>query len=361
MPQLLTDLVKPGVTLSEQVVTSLGGVLFEKGTRIQQREIEILKAFLIERISIEEEVEDHAVSVIDKGKAEQVKIQKAEEPDKRFDLKVSKAADYLEKITNWVGGGMPIPVMDLRETVQPLVQAVNAKPDVLFSIQKIKELDKYTYEHSIFVGILSVAIARWMKIPEQEYMQISLAGTLHNIGVCRIEPSILHKPGKLNYDEFEEVKKHTSYGYQIIKGTAGLSEGVALAALQHHEREDGSGYPQRVKGNQIHLYAKIVAIADVYHAMCTERGYRKALSPYRVIEQLREYSFGKLDPVIVRTFISGIMQLSAGKIVRLNDGRVGKIIFVDPQNPTRPMIDINGQIVNLVTSPSSFIEDVISV
>ncbi|OUQ85000.1 c-di-GMP phosphodiesterase, partial [Brevibacillus brevis] len=128
----------------------------------------------------------------------------------------------------------------------------------------------------------------------------------------------------------------------------GLSEGVALAALQHHEREDGSGYPLGLPGSKLHLYSKIVAVADVYHAMSSDRVHQKALSPYQVVEQLVQDSFGKLDPTIVRSFVEGITQFAVGTLVELSDGTIGKIVFTDRNHPTRPMVETGGKIVNLV-------------
>lgn len=247
-----------------------------------------------------------------------------------------------------VQGGQNIPVMEVREVVTPLLQQVQDQPEFLLSLHRISRVDSYAYEHSIAVGLISYMIGRWIKVPEKEWMQVALAGTLLDIGKTRIDRRILQKPGKLTPEEFEEMKKHTVYGYQLIKASPGLSEGVALAALQHHEREDGSGYPLGLPGAKLHLYSKIVAVADVYHAMCSNRIYQKGKSSYVVAEQLLQDSFGKLDPHIVHTFVKRITDFAAGTLVELSDGTIGKVIFTDSNQPTRPMIEANGRIINLV-------------
>ncbi len=261
-----------------------------------------------------------------------------------------KAVSTLKNLMIRVQGGNNIPVMEVREVVTPIITEFQQQPQVLLSLRRFARMDSYTYEHAIAVGIISYMIAKWIKVPEKEWMQVALAGTLLDIGKTKIDRRILQKPGKLTDDEFEEIKKHTVYGYQIIKASHGLSEGVALAALQHHEREDGSGYPLGLPGSKLHLYSKIVAVADVYHAMCSDRIYQKALSPYEVVEQLVQDSFGKLDPTIVRTFVDGITQFAVGTIVELSDGTIGKIVFTDRNHPTRPMVEAKGRIVNLVES-----------
>jgi len=158
--------------------------------------------------------------------------------------------------------------------------------------------------------------------------------------------------------ELHEVRQHTVYGFRLLEGGTALNQGVWLAALQHHERIDGSGYPMKVTGDKIHPFAKIVAIADMYHAMTSNRNYKKAESPYLVLEELQAESFGKLDPLYVKTFIERATQFHIGVFVRLNDGRIGEIVFSDRSNPTRPMISIHGTIVNLVQERHLYIREV---
>lgn len=339
-----------GAKLAEDVHTSLGGLLFQKGTLLYEREMELLDAFLVKDVTLED---DSAKSDKKEERSENKEENNAKGTSQsalgkqEFEQKFDKAVSSVKKLLHRVQGGENIPVMELREVVTPLLQKVQEEPNILLALSKISKVDSYIYEHSIGVGMLAYVIAKWMKVPEKEWMQISLAGTLLDIGKTKIDRKVLVKPGKLTPEEFEEMKRHTLYGYQIIKASPGLNEGVALAALQHHEREDGSGYPMGLKGNQLHLYSKIIAIADVYHAMCSQRVYQKASSPYVVVEQLMQDSYGKLDPKIVHTFVEGITQFSSGTLVELSDGSIAKIIFTDRNNPTRPMVETNGKIINL--------------
>jgi HD-GYP domain-containing protein (c-di-GMP phosphodiesterase class II) len=349
MPIVDVKQIRAGAKLAEEVYTSLGGLLFAKGTILHEREKEILEAFLISRVEIEENEDNVRLEAERKEqpKAGAVSQKPSQGNKPSFHQSFDQAVAALRKLFIQVESGSSIPVMQIREVISPFILQFQDQPHVLLPLSRTTNVDRYPYEHAVAVGVISYMIAKWMKVPEKEWMQIALAGTLLDVGKARIDHRILSKPGKLSADEFEEMKRHTLYGYQIIKAAHGLNEGVALAALQHHEREDGSGYPMGLPGSKLHLYSKITAVADVYHAMCSDRVYQKAASPYIVAEQLVHDSFGKLDPIVVHTFVKGITQLAVGTLVELSDGKLGKIVFTDSKNPTRPMVETGGKIVNL--------------
>jgi HD-GYP domain-containing protein (c-di-GMP phosphodiesterase class II) len=218
----------------------------------------------------------------------------------------------------------------------------------------------YNYHNAVLSALTSYKIAQWCGYPQKDWMQAAFAGLLHDIGNIKVDEALLQKPTPLTGEEVEEVRRHTTYGYQLLRNVTAINEGVRLAALQHHEKIDGSGYPLKLDGSQIHFYAKIVAVADIFHAMTLEKAYRRAQSPYLVLEQILTESFGKLDPVIVQTFIQKTTDLYNGTRIRLSDGRHGEIIFTDRSNPTRPMVQVEGKIVNLVQERDLYIEEIIA-
>ncbi|GAA4724589.1 HD-GYP domain-containing protein [Brevibacillus fulvus] len=360
MPIVSAKNVKVGVKLLEDVYTSLGGMLFAKGTVIGEREKEILKAFLIDQVAVEEQLEK-----ADEGQesspasSEQKGERIVSVPKESFSQLYEKSASSFKQIMLNIRAGQPIPVMQVREAIHPLLQYVQVQPDLLSTLRRLAGLTSYTYEHAIATGVISYMIARWLNVPENEWMQVALAGTLSDVGLLKIDQRILLKTGRLTQEEFEEIKKHTIYGYQLIKAAPGLNQGVAKAALEHHERQDGSGYPIGLSGNQIHLYSKIVAVADTFHAMTSDRVFQSGMSPYLVIEHLLRDSFGKLDPTVVRTFVNGLTQLAVGTVVELNDGQLAKIVFVEQTNPTRPMLEIGGTIINLRNRSDLFIVKIV--
>lgn len=357
--------LKAGHRIGEDVLTPLGSVLFHKGTVITTRELEILEAFLISSVTIDnvENAPKETGASSDKDKAQQEKkpsseVAKSDKASTPFHIEYEKMIDLIRNVfaTQVTAQGMPI--MDLRTQLEKLLQHIHEYKVLSFMPRSFMERD-YLLHNSICCALTSYLIGQWTALPQKDWMQIALAGLLHDIGNNRIDRSILSKPNTLSSDEKEEMKRHTVYGYQLLKGIAALNEGVKLTALQHHEKIDGSGYPLGIDTTQIHPYAKIVAVADIFHAMTLNKTYRKGISPYLVLDQLEAEAYGKLDPYYVRVFIEKAVQFSNGTIVKLNDDRMGEIIFTDKSNPTRPWVSINGSIVNLTQERQFHIKEII--
>ncbi|MBP1994589.1 HD-GYP domain-containing protein [Paenibacillus eucommiae] len=354
MPMIAVSQLKDGERLSDNVLTKLGSTLFYKGIVVSEREIEILKAFLIQAVPIESREGQEAEENWEESKAKEEAI--VIHP---FYEEYNKMLQLLKRVFNLASGGQSLPILDIRTNLEALLQHIDFYKVLTFSPKHALIAD-YFYHKSIMVSLSSYSLARWYGLPQKDLMQIALAGLLHDIGNVKVDADILNKNKKLTEREMEEVKKHTITGYSILKNVPALNEGAKLCALQHHEREDGSGYPLSVKGDKIHSYAKIVAIADIYHAMTNDRIYKLAMSPYLVLEQLFTESFGKVDPALVQVFISKSTQFDQGTLVKLSDNRVGEIVFSDRANPTRPWVNVNGTIVNLSMERALFIKDVIS-
>lgn len=228
----------------------------------------------------------------------------------------------------------------------PMIDSIHEEKDVVSLLLSLNSQDDYTLQHSVQVGMLSYYIAKWMNKSEKEALVIGKAGYLHDIGKSRIHPDILNKPDKLTKDEFEEVQKHTIYGYDIIRKSI-KDDTLALVALQHHERMDGSGYPLRKFGTDIHSYSRIVAVADVYSAMISSRVYQQRRDMLHVLKELHRMSFGELDPKITQVFIRNMIPNFIGKKVSLSDGREGTIIMTNPTDFFRPLINIDNQFLDL--------------
>ncbi|WP_248929337.1 HD-GYP domain-containing protein [Paenibacillus hamazuiensis] len=343
--------LKTGEKIIENVQTKLGSVLFQKGKIVTERDIEILRAFLIPSVVIESK----SAEVSEAAEAP------PEEPVSTvlpFYLQYDKMFGLLKKVFNLANANQSLPILEIRTAMESLIQTIDHYNILTFSPRNNTVRD-FVYHKSIMVSLTSYMLGKWHGLPQKDLMPVALGGLLHDIGNSKIDDAILYKPGKLTEQELEEVKRHTVIGYNILKSLPAVNEGVKLCAVQHHEREDGSGYPLGVKGDKIHLYAKIVAIADMFHAMTTHRAHKKAESPYLVLEELFQEAFGKLDPVLVQTFINKVTQFHNGTLVKLSDNRIGEIVFSDRANPTRPWVNINGTIVNLTVERNLFIKDVI--
>ncbi|MFD0961744.1 HD-GYP domain-containing protein [Paenibacillus chungangensis] len=350
MSTVMVAQLKLGDKIGEDVLTPLGGVLFRKGKVITARDLDILQAFLVTSVTVESSFSEMQAEEAAEGAVNMA----APSP---LHQEYMAMVEVLRKVFNTYVTGQGLPVMDIRSQMDKLLQHIKSYNVLTFNPGTFQERD-YLLHNSVASSLTSYLIAQWVGLPQKDWMQVALAGLMKDIGNVRIDRSILNKPSNLTEVELEEMKRHTVHGYQLLKNVAALNEGVKLAALQHHEKIDGSGYPLGIDASKIHTYAKIVSIADIFHAMTLNRAYRRAESPYLVLEQVQREAFGKLDPYYVRTFIERITQFHNGTVVRLSDDRIGEIVFSDINHPTRPWVSINGQIVNLITERQLHIKEV---
>lgn len=272
---------------------------------------------------------------------------------------IDEAVEETSRIFKEIRRNRKIPLAELRKDVIPLIQNVSENTNVLQLFVALQAKDDYTYRHNIAVGALANLIGKWMNLARQELMQLTTAALLHDVGKMLISETILNKPGKLTDEEYAIMKKHTIYGYEILNDTVGISHRQALVALQHHERMNGSGYPIGIKGDNIDLFSRIVAVADIFHAMTSNRVYRTHSPFYEVLTEMEEEMFGELDPEITLVFIEKTMNYLIGCSVLLTDGRIGTIIMVPKNKPTRPLIKVGEQFIDLTKESQIHIERII--
>ncbi|SDF35529.1 HD-GYP domain, c-di-GMP phosphodiesterase class II (or its inactivated variant) [Fontibacillus panacisegetis] len=232
------------------------------------------------------------------------------------------------------------------KVLEPIVNQLVGQKDVISLLLVLNDKDNYTYNHSMQVGMLSYYIATWLGYPKDEAYIIGKAGYLIDIGKSKVPQEILTKPGKLTPEEFEQVKRHTEYGHDIILKSTG-DELLALIALQHHEREDGSGYPHGLSEKEIHPYAKITAVADVYTAMTSNRVYQSKQEFLTVLRELNSLSFGKLSAEPTQLLIKHLLPNFIGKKVTLSNGESGSIVMTNQTDFFRPLVQTNSKFIDL--------------
>jgi HD-GYP domain-containing protein (c-di-GMP phosphodiesterase class II) len=252
-----------------------------------------------------------------------------------------------------------VPIDEVESELVPLIQKLADSPGLFPLLLELQELDEYTYRHNVAVGIISTLIGKWLGCDEQTLGLLSLSASLHDIGKIKIPADILQKKGKLTAEEYALMKQHTTYGYDLILRSCSSALLFAKVALQHHEREDGSGYPSGLKGHQIDPLSKIVAVADVFHAMTSQRSYKEATPFYLVLKQMMDNAVGCFDPLIVTTFMQKLMESLVGSAVSLSDGRQGIIVMVDKTEPAKPLIRIGTRFVNLKMRQELHIESIL--
>jgi len=238
----------------------------------------------------------------------------------------------------------------IRRRVLPTIRKLTETCTLYHVLSALQEKDDYTHKHSIAVAVLSSLIGKWLRIGKDELELLSGAALLHDVGKAQLPAELLTKTGKLSPEEFELIKKHTVLGYEFIRNVPGFSETHAIAALQHHERMDGSGYPHGLTG-ETHRFSRIVAVADVFHAMLSHRPYKRAQPFYKVVKEMSKGAFGQFDPLIVDLFTRKAMEALIGNEVLLSDGRRARIVRVNANDPANPLVMRGERFIDLARSP----------
>lgn len=231
-------------------------------------------------------------------------------------------------------------VEEISETTQKLINSLSSNKDILVNIADIKMYDDYTYHHSLSVAIMSIAIGLELGFNNFMLNELGTAGLMHDIGKVSIPVEIITKPGRLTPEEFEIVKMHPVYAAQHLKERNIVSDNIYKGIIQHHEKIDGTGYPYHLKGKEIHPYARILAVADVYDALTSNRPYRTPNPPNEAIEYIMAGMGTQFDENILRAFLRKVAPFPTGSIVQLSNGEKGCVIKNHPNNPLRPIVSI---------------------
>lgn len=229
---------------------------------------------------------------------------------------------------------------------------------VMDMLRNMRDYDDSTYTHSLNVALICNIFAGWLRFSEEEKRLATACGLFHDLGKLKIPEHIIKKPGKLTEEEFDIVRQHPIEGYKILE-TFNVSQEILDAALMHHEKCDGSGYPYGFTSEKISKYAKLVTIVDIYDAMTSMRIYRNAICPFDVITAFENEGLQKYDPHFILTFLENVVNSFVNQRVRLNNGLEGDIIYINPVQLGRPTIKCGSQFVDLSTHKDLTIEEII--
>lgn len=210
--------------------------------------------------------------------------------------------------------------------VGEIAASVARNPSALISVARLKTVDDYTYMHSVAVCALMISLAGKLGLPKQELREVGLAGLLHDVGKMAIPLEILNKPGALTKEEFVRIQTHPVAGHRMLLEGGGVSGAALDVCLHHHEKIDGSGYPDRLRGTQISLTAKMGAVCDVYDAITSDRPYKKGLDPSFALHKMDEWKTGHFEPAMFIAFVQSLGIYPVGSLVRLKSGRLGVIV-----------------------------------
>lgn len=349
---IAVEIIKPGYRLKEAVLARTSTPIISAGTVLTDQHIRFLRAFSIESVDVIAAEENTTVSLYSASPSTSM----LPIIDTMEQLYFKTLESVKEEFQRWQSG-MNVEIARMRTIILPILEYILENPEQLQKISAYSKKDAYLYHHSLSVGLLSGMIAQKLNYDKGLIVQSALAGLLADCGMSKIKMSLLTKSTALTETEYTEIQNHPVVSYKMVKDLKLLKPEAKLAIYQHHERLDGSGYPAGEKGNAIHPISQLIGLADTYHALTTERLFRRRESVFKAVEMIQQDLFGQFDLSIMDALFSLVAELSPGMQVTLSNGSEGKVIFVQPGNKTRPLVQLrNGDFLDLAKRRDLYIE-----
>lgn len=253
-----------------------------------------------------------------------------------------KSQSIIESVT--YTNTIPLKITEeLSEEICEMVMNISAY-SIIQLINSVRKVDEYLFIHSTNVGIINGLIGKWLNCSKEDIARLVKLGLLHDVGKAKIPSQIINKPGKLSDQEFEVIKLHPVFSYEIAKRSNEKDIAVLNGIRSHHEKMNGTGYPDNLKYDEIPLFSKITTVSDIYDAMISKRVYKKAHSPFEVLDEFSQGKFSNLDMNIVNVFLDNMPIELLGKPVLLSNGSVGKILYINSANFLYPIVETDGEI-----------------
>ncbi len=346
----------PGMKVAKDVFDANNKLILQKDTILNDLSIIKLDLYGVLSIYVEDTTPEAVAFVRPNSSQTYNERIRSSEEFKKFRASYNIEIENLKNtLNNVITKNAPLNVEELLDHSLKIASDVNGHVHLLDMLHNMREYDDSTFSHCLNVGLICYIFANWLKLSAEEVELATACGLLHDIGKLLISIDIIKKPGKLTEAEFHEMQKHPAAGYKLLVSQH-VDENIFNAALMHHERCDGSGYPFKLQEHQINMYAKIVAIADVYDAMTSARVYRDALCPFKVIEIFEEEGFRKYDVNYILTFLENVVNSYIRNHCLLSDGREGDIIFINKHKLSRPIVQCGSDYVDLSVTPDLYIE-----
>jgi len=333
MRRLSLENVELGMVIGEDLFNNFDVMVVSSGSVINENIYKLIKRMdILDILIVEKSIEGEKRVVVVENNVQ-----------KTYDNTVQS----FKNLFNNVKFGKQIVAEELTDILGPMLDQVNNHKLLAKSLWQIEACDEYTYDHSVTVSMAAALLGKWMGLGENEINDLATAGLLHDIGKCNIPDEILKKPDRLTEEEFKVMKTHSTLGYLLLKNGKGFNDAILNGVYQHHEKFDGNGYPNKLREKDIHQFGRIIAVADVYSAMTSNRVYRSKMSPFQVAKLIMEYSFGYLDPVAVNIFLTNVSNFYVGTIVKLNNGLIGQIVMSNKAEPYRPLLKVDDEFIDL--------------
>lgn len=244
-----------------------------------------------------------------------------------------------ETMLESIGKSLPIDIAVPEAFTKHIVSSINRNPNALMCIARIREKDTYLLEHSLNVAILLANFATYLGFDEEKIQELTLSGFLHDIGKIKIPDEILHKPGHLNEQEMTTMKDHVYYGMKVL-AEMGIPDSIVKTISEHHERLDGYGYPEGLRGDEITQFGRIIAIVDTYDAITADRCYKVGMSSKKALQILLKDTPAKYDKWLVTQFVHCIGVFPAGSLVKLDNEKVAMVLRQNIGYATKPVVKV---------------------
>lgn len=359
MQKLPIFMLSPNMIIAENVLDYNRHLILEKGTVLTETLIDRLFANQIISVMVEDGVQTPQTQVDNKIPLPDLpdltmtysdRVRQSREFkifQKNYLASVSRLSKYLNELVQ--KNATETIYRMLQDTIN-LLEITKGSFHIFDMLQNMREYDDDTYAHSLNVALICNVLSTWLNWSKEEIEMATACGLLHDIGKLSIPPEVIRKPSKLSVEEYLKVRTHPQEGYMILK-KLNLDAHIQNAALMHHERTDGTGYPLNLRGQAIDRYASLVSIADVYDATTAKRVYRDALCPFEVIHIFEQEGFQRYETAFLLPFLEHVVNTYLQNQCMLSDGRVCTIIFINRDHLSRPTVMYNGCFLDLAKYP----------
>ena len=252
----------------------------------------------------------------------------------------AKSKQAVASMFNEARMGKIVDTVGAQRLVEEIAGSVTRNPGALISLARLKTADDYTYMHSVAVCALMIALSKQLNLDEAQTRSAGIAGLLHDLGKAAMPMAVLNKPGKLTDEEFAIIKSHPAEGYQMLLAGHNVDPVTLDVVLHHHEKTDGSGYPENLKDMEISQFAKMGAVCDVYDAITSNRPYKAGWDPAESLRKMAEWTKGHFDPVIFQAFVKSLGIYPIGSLVMLSSGRLGIVVEQAEKSLLTPRVKV---------------------
>lgn len=322
-PESLMIYTTPGVIQSEE---QIGDIIAEGFKLVYIDEASVSEANRLEAVSTREKKLARAVAGLNLTPENLTPKKELRVEMPRAKALYNQSIDTAHKMFEQLQANKAIKLTTASDMIDNIVDSVLHNSNALVSLSKLQRQDDYTFRHSVNVSTLSVVFGRHLGLEEDMLRDLGLAGFLHDIGKQFLPPNLINRPRGLSPEEFALVQRHVQLGYEQIADNPHISDLAKLGVLDHHERYDGSGYPNHKSGEEISLLGRILAIVDVYDAITSNRNYKEAITPHSALSKVYKMRGSAFFPNLVESFIQAMGIYPAGSLVKLNTGHLGVVL-----------------------------------